>query len=86
MHPETPDKKPLPGNDLTGQVQNEHLLPEKPEENKEQDIDDLVHNKAPEEISEDEEFDPDDVVHHTASHSSIDENSEKDPDDLVHGH
>ena len=85
MHPDSPDKKPIPGNDLTGHVQDEHLIPEKPGESKEQDLDDLVHNNIKEEIPGDEEFDADDVVHHIASHPTIDENSEKDPDDLVHG-
>lgn len=85
MHTESPDKKPIPGNDLTGQVHDEHFLPEKTEENKEQDLDDLVHNNIIEEIPEDEEFDADEAIHHLATHPSVDNDSEKDPDDLVHG-
>lgn len=85
MHAETPDKKPIPGNDLSTPLHDEQLPPEASEENKEQDIDDLVHNTVSEHTSEEEEFDEDDAVHDIARHPSGTDDSEKDPDDLVHG-
>lgn len=85
MLPDSADKKPVPGNDLTGQVQNENHLSEKPDENAEHDLDDLVHNTSPEKLPEDEEIDPDDAVHTISTPSTAEESSYQDPDDLVHG-
>lgn len=85
MLADTPDKKPIPGNDLSDHPGEEGAFPEKTEENNETDLDDLIHSKVETTIPEDEEFDADDAVHHFPSHTSQDDDSEKDPDDLVHG-
>lgn len=85
MPNEWEDKKPLPGNDHAEPAPGENIIPQNPQENEEQDLDDLIHNSLRDEIPPNEEIDPDDAVHNSSNKASLPPDTEKDPDDLVHG-